>query len=146
MTEKEKSSMQCSLVRFQGETIIETTANEPSGPGGIARSDAPSTGEVLEMPHISPVPSRPSGSSFRSEDKGKAPLEERDEEDGDEDEDEIPLQRKHRASAPPTLNTYPGLAPEGVGSKRAKVESSPDTEEAPLVGLEDMPQVCLVSI
>ncbi|KAI5334170.1 hypothetical protein L3X38_024303 [Prunus dulcis] len=112
--------MQRSSVRFQGETIIETIANEPSGPGGIAWNDVPSAGEVLP--------------EERPEDKGKAPLEERDEENGDEEEDEIPLQRKRRASAPPTLDVDPE-----VRSKKVRVESSPGAEEAPLVSLEDVP-------
>lgn len=83
----------------------------------VAWSDVPSAGEVfpeerVEMPLIPLVPSHPSGSSLRPEDKGKAPLEEGDKENGDEEEDEIPLQRKCRASDPPTLDVDPGLAPE----------------------------------
>ncbi|CAL8115529.1 unnamed protein product [Prunus armeniaca] len=99
----------------------------------MPRSDVHATDETQALPPISPVPPPTSGLYLRSKEKGKAPLEEHDEEDSDDDEDEMPLQRKQRAL---DFDSAPG----DVGSKRARVESFPDTEEASLVGLEDVPQ------
>ncbi|KAI5311183.1 hypothetical protein L3X38_000086 [Prunus dulcis] len=141
MTEQEESSMRHTLVHYQSEAMLETTADEPSDPGLNPWSDVPAADETQALPPVSPVPPYTSGSHLRSKDKGKAPLEEYDVEESDEDEDEMPLQRKRGASVLSTRDADFDSVLRDAGSKRARVESSPDVEETSLVGPDDVPQV-----
>ncbi|CAB4268890.1 unnamed protein product [Prunus armeniaca] len=155
MTEQEEYHMQHNLVHYQGEAIIETATDELCNPDSngkpllisfqilsgtncinasfVVQDAIPDDANNPILPPSSLSPS--SVPSPRSLNKGKAPLEcpSEDDEDSDDDDDETPLQRKRIAPDRDSI-------PVDVASKRARVESSADTDEALLVGPEEVSQ------